>query len=85
MTTLCEKIREPNVAIINDRFFTSVNLMRNLDYACVGTVISTRKHLPVMTGKIQRKKSMVKCTREGIICYKWQDVKEVMNIAVTYK
>lgn len=77
VTTLCNTIREKDVAIINDRFFTSVKLVHELDYACVGTVISTRKYLPDMTGKFHRGHSIAKCTNEGVICYKWQDVKEV--------
>ncbi|KAG4072227.1 hypothetical protein HA402_005949 [Bradysia odoriphaga] len=46
VTNLCKSIREQDVGIVIDRFFTSVNLMRNLNYACVGTVMSTRKYLP---------------------------------------
>lgn len=78
MTTLCQTIREKEVAIFIDRFFTSVNLMKNLNYACVGTVMSTRKYLPDMAGKLKRGESMAKCINSGIICYKWQDVKEVL-------
>lgn len=79
MNTLCSTIREENVAIITDRYFTSVKLLQNLNYACVGTVMSNRKHLPDLTGKIPRGQSKAKCTNDGIICYKWQDTKEVID------
>lgn len=78
MTTLCSSIREENVAIVTDRFFTSVTLLQTLNYACVGTVMRNRKNLPDMTGKLQRGHSKSKCTDDGIICYKWQDTAEVM-------
>lgn len=79
MRTLCEPIREGNVVIVMDRFFTSVNLLQTLDYACLGTVMSNRKNLPDVTGKLARGQSIAKCTNDGIIFYKWQDTKEVIE------
>lgn len=79
MKSLCSTLREMNVAIIIDRFFMSVNLVQTLPYACVGTVQSKRINLPDMKGKLERGQSKAKCTDDGIICYKWQDVKEVIN------
>lgn len=43
VTKLCSTIREENVVIILDRFFMSVNLLKNLPHALVGTCISNRK------------------------------------------
>lgn len=77
MKRLCEPIREENVVIVIDRFFTSVELLRSLDYACLGTVMSNRKNLPDVKGKLARGQSIAKSTDDGIICYKWQDTKEV--------
>lgn len=78
VTGLCNSIREPNVAIITDRFFTSVPLLKTLPYACVGTVMVNRKYLPEIKTKLQRGQSEAKCTNDGIVCYKWQDTKEVI-------
>lgn len=77
--TLCSTIRDKDVTIVNDRFFTSVNLLATLDYACLGTVMSNRRNLPVMKDKVQRGQSTVKCSSNGLICYKWQDTKEVRD------
>lgn len=77
MITLCKNLRESDVAIIIDRFFTSVKLVHDLDFACVGTIMSNRKYIPTMAEKFQRGQSMAQCTDKGVICYKWKDVKEV--------
>lgn len=79
VTTLCDTIRESQVAIINDRFFTSVYLMQTLPFACVGTVMTGRRNLPDLSGKLQRGQSKSMCTDDGVICFKWQDSKEVNN------
>lgn len=80
MKRLCAPIRDGNVVIVIDRFFTSVNLLRTLDYACLGTVMNNRKNLPVVTGKLTRGESISKSTDDGILFYKWKDTKEV-NVA----
>lgn len=43
---LCATIRSPHVAIFMDRFFTSVELMKTLPFACVGTVMPNLKNVP---------------------------------------
>ena len=43
---ICENIRDQNIIIAFDRFFTSVNIMRNLPFSAVGTCIKTRKNVP---------------------------------------
>lgn len=80
VTTLCSTIRDPaeDVAIIVDRFFMSVNLLKKLPHALVGTCMSNRKNVPIMNEKLQRGESLAKCTDDGIICFKWQDTKEVL-------
>lgn len=55
----------------------SVHLQRTIPYACVGTVMTNRKNLPQIVGKLKRGESKAMCTNDGIICYKWQDTKEV--------
>lgn len=79
VTKLCATIREKDVAIIFDRFFTSVHLMQTLPFACVGTVITNRRNLPeFLPGKMQRGQSKSMCTYDGVICFKWQDSREVI-------
>lgn len=80
VTTLCSTIRDraEDVAIIVDRFFMSVNLLKKLPHALVGTCMSNRKNVPVMNQKLQRGQSASQCTDDGIICFKWQDTKEVL-------
>lgn len=77
---LCSTIRGENVAIVNDRYFTSVNLLATLNYACVGTIMSNRRNLPEMKEKLQRGQSIASCSNNGLICYKWQDTKEVIKM-----
>lgn len=79
---LCSTIREPDVAIIVDRYFMSVNLQRTIAFPCVGTVMSNRRNLPKLTGKLQRGDSKAMCTNDGIICYKWSDTKEVTYLII---
>ncbi|GFR33498.1 piggyBac transposable element-derived protein 4 [Trichonephila clavata] len=43
---LCSTIRNPDVTLAFDRFFTSVNLIDNIDFPAVGTCISTRRNMP---------------------------------------
>lgn len=78
VTGLCKSIRETNVSIITDRFFTSVPLLKALPYACVGTVMGNRKYLPDLKKKLERGQSESKCNNDGLVCYKWQDTKEVI-------
>ncbi|XP_037037956.1 piggyBac transposable element-derived protein 4-like [Bradysia coprophila] len=77
VNTLCSTIRDPDVAIVMDRFFSSVRLHQTIKFPIVGTVITNRRNLPKMPGKLSRGDSMAKCTNTGVICYKWQDTKEV--------
>lgn len=79
--TLCSTIRSPDVAIFMDRFFTSVELMKSLPFACVGTVMSNRKNLPSLTKKMVRGESEGKCLQNGIVCFKWKDSKEFMLLS----
>lgn len=40
--TMTSTVRNPDVTFAFDRFFTSVDLVMNLDYLCVGIYISSR-------------------------------------------
>lgn len=79
--TLCSTIRSPDVAIFTDRFFTSVELMKTLPFAAVGTVMGNRINLPEMTQKLNRGDSESKCLRCGVVCFKWKDSKEFMCLS----
>lgn len=79
VTTLCSTISDgADVVIIIDRFFTSVNLLKNLPHALVGTCMTNRKNVPKIIEKLKRGDSIAKSTDDGIICFKWQDTKEVL-------
>lgn len=90
---MCNTIREAGVALIFDRFFTSVRLLQMSPFACVGTVMANRKNLPKETNtksktskqtksrKMNRGESQAQSTDVGVICYKWQDTKEVMSFS----
>ncbi len=70
VTTLCSTISDDeDVVIIIDRFFTSVNLLKNLPYAVVGTCMTNRKNVPKIVEKLKRGDSIAKCTDDGVICF----------------
>lgn len=71
--------------MVVDRFFTSVTLLQTLPYALVGTCQVNRKNVPKMPEKLKRGESTVKCTNDGIICFKWQDSKEVLLMSNCHK
>ncbi|KAG4079222.1 hypothetical protein HA402_012658 [Bradysia odoriphaga] len=49
-----------------------------MPFPCFGTVMTNRKNLPKITDKLKRGESKSMCILDdGIICYKWQDTKEV--------
>lgn len=81
VNTLCNTIRNDDAAICIDRFFTSVNLMKTLPFACTGTIMSNRKHLPKMPGKLVRGESVAQASDDGVIAIKWQDTKEVTVVS----
>lgn len=74
-------IRNTDVVICFDRFFTSVTLMKTLPYAAVGTCIGTRKNIPKGQGKLEKGEAKFVCTNDGITFTRWQDTKEVLAIS----
>ncbi|GLV46147.1 hypothetical protein CBL_02863 [Carabus blaptoides fortunei] len=78
---LCSTIRDKEVSICCDRFFTSVDLLRTLDFACVGTCIQTRRNLPNFNQKLERGESTTLCNNFGTIATKWQDTKAVLVLS----
>lgn len=78
---LCNTIREEDVALCFDRFFTSVELINSLEFACVGTCVRTRKNLPNFHRKLPRGESELYCSDRGSICVRWQDTKDVILLS----
>lgn len=46
VTKLASTIKDPNVSLCFDRFFTSSHMMNTIPFAAVGTSISNRKNMP---------------------------------------
>ena len=75
-------IEKTDVALCFDRFFTSVNLMNSISFAAVGTCMSNRKNLPVMTSKLKNRGDVeFKCSTTGVVAAKWKDTKEVLLVS----
>lgn len=49
-----QSIRNTDVVLCFDRFFTSVTLMQTLPYAAVGTCIGTQKNIPKRQSKLKK-------------------------------
>ena len=79
---LTESIRESNVSLCFDRFFTSVNLLDTLKFPAVGTCIATRKNMPRFAKK-KRNRGDIECmeNQNGTIGFLWKDTKEVMLLS----
>ena len=78
ITKLTASIKEKDVTIGFDRFFTSVNLINNLDHAAVGTVMKNRKNMPKDIAKTLKKGEMeFQGNQYGTLCARWMDSKEV--------
>lgn len=78
---LSSTIGDEDVVICTDRFFTSYKLMKDLPFACVGTVMTNRKNIPIIEEKLTKADSVAKSTADGVICFKWQDSKSVMLLS----
>jgi len=86
VTKLCQSIQHPNVSLCFDRFFTSVNLMNNIQYAAVGTCITNRKNLPTFSEKLCARGDMeMYSSNTGLLAVKWKDTKEVVVVSNCHK
>lgn len=75
---LTETIRGDDVVLAFDRFFTSVHLMETLKYPAVGTCIKTRKDVPKFATKLSKRgEAEFLITKNGTLCARWLDSKEV--------
>ncbi|GFR28257.1 piggyBac transposable element-derived protein 4 [Trichonephila clavata] len=70
---LCSTIRNPDVTLAFDRFFTSVNLIDNIDFPAVGTCISTRRNMPKFRSgaKLAKGESEFLQNRNGTLATRW--------------
>ncbi|XP_053958469.1 piggyBac transposable element-derived protein 4-like [Anastrepha ludens] len=78
---LAATIRETNVTLCFDRFFTSVNLLGTINYAALGTIKSNRKKLPVISTKLNRDQCIFRESNTGIMYAEWQDTKDVVVVS----
>lgn len=83
--SLASTIKAKDEVLCFDRFFTSVNLLETLNYAALGTCMTSRKNLSTMEGKLQWGQSAFRCTATGLLCVKWQDTKEVLLMSNCHK
>lgn len=79
---LCSSIRDKNVMLCFDRFFTTVALVANLDFAAVGTCMSNRKNFPKFEKKKMNKGDCQTLFSDlGVIAHLWKDSKEVLVLS----
>ena len=81
VTKLCASVRNPHVLLSFDRFFTSVNLMQNLQFPAVGTVIKNRKNVPKFTAKLKRGESEFRVSEHGVMAARWMDSNDVIALS----
>ncbi|KAF2348002.1 PiggyBac transposable element-derived protein [Trinorchestia longiramus] len=78
---LCGSLRNHDVTIAFDRFFTIVNLMDTFPYPTVGTCILNRKNMPKFEGKIARGESDFLVNQKKTLAARWMDSKEVLVLS----
>ena len=81
VNTLAATIKEDDVTLAFDRFFTSVQLMDNSKFPAVGTVVKNRKNLPKFDDKLKRGEYQFRGNGNGTIAVRWMDTKEVIVLS----
>ena len=77
VTKLCSTIRNKEVVVIFDRFFSSTKLFASLNFAAVGTYMTTRRFTAQFDAKLKRGESQSRQSDKGVMAVKWCDTKEV--------
>ncbi|XP_055909332.1 piggyBac transposable element-derived protein 4-like [Eupeodes corollae] len=77
VNTLAETIKEKDVTLCFDRFFTSIYLLKSLKQAALGTIMTNRKGLPIIHQKLKKGESAIKASNTGVMFVKWHDTKVV--------
>lgn len=62
---LAATISNPDVTLCFDRFFTTVNLINNIQYPALGTFMSNRKNVPKIPENLQRVEAIFKVNSAG--------------------
>ncbi|XP_035226778.1 piggyBac transposable element-derived protein 3-like [Stegodyphus dumicola] len=71
-----------DVMLAFDRFFTSVHLMETLKFPAIGTCIKTCKDVPNFATKLSKRgEAEFLITKNGTLCARWLDSKEVMMLS----
>lgn len=79
--TLAKTIRNQNVTLVFDRFFTSVHLLNTISYPSLGTAITSRKNMPKFDGKLKKGESQFVANEQGTIAVRWQDSRDVLLLS----
>ncbi|XP_044761190.1 piggyBac transposable element-derived protein 1-like [Coccinella septempunctata] len=77
VNSLASTIRQDDVTLCFDRFFTTVNLLETIKYPALGTCMSNRRNLPKIDTKLEKSQYVFKCTPKGLLYVKWRDTKDV--------
>lgn len=79
---LSASIRDSEVQLCFDRFFTSVILMKDLPFAAVGTCMTNRKDMPnFQIKKMSKGERQALFSDLGIAAYLWKDTKDVVVLS----
>ena len=77
---LASSIKEKDVTLAFDRFFTSVSLMNTLQFPAIGTCLKNRKNMPKDIEKLKKGESEFQGNQHGILAVRWVDSKEVVML-----
>ena len=76
---IVESVRNDDVVLIFDKFFTSINLLNSIGCAAVGTYNKNRKNVAKLNQKFtQKEESEMAGCKEGLLCVHWKDTKDVL-------
>lgn len=86
VTKLALTIKSSNVTLCFDRYFTSVQLLNNLQFPAVGTCMANKKKLPELKKKLEKKGDYkFYCSNTGLLLSQWKDTKNVVVISNCHK
>jgi len=78
---LISSIQDRDVTLAFDSFFTSVNLMIDVNFAAVGTCMKNRKNMPKDAVAIKKGETKFLGNDKGVLCVQWMDSKEVVLLS----
>ena len=84
--TLADSVRNPNVVLVFDRYFTSVKLLCDVPYPAVGTYMKRRRNVPLLQANLTtRGESEMAVCSQGILGIHWKDTKDVYLMSNCHK